>query len=241
MPSNPTYPGPFGHTWDEHEHRRSAPARAEDDEPIELPLERRWPAVAIASAVIIALGAGLLLIHRTLTRPSLGPTEELPMRPREFEPGPAPSPSWLRVRPAAIEAPGSPASPPAEIATSEPAAKPAPPKAAPLRGSPRGPDRERRVVAPPEPRAVDGHEQAGGFDFGSASSLLPPEEPALDPNDLNPRAASPVGQPTSDDLPDADVPDADVPDADFPDADLPDPAPERPAEESPDYSPSLGF
>lgn len=238
MPSNPTYPGPFGHTWDEREPRGPAYRDAELDEPIELPLKRRWPAVVIASALIVALGAGLLLIERSLSRASLGPTEELPMKPRDFEPSLAVGPAWSRALPEAV-------APPAPAVTAREDAEPAPPKKEVRARAPRpvtaSPERGSRALTPPPPPPdPDEREQARGFDFGSADSLRPPDDPALDPNDLAPREEGPQApQPGGDDIPDADVPDANIPDGDVPDADVPDAEP--PADGDPDYSPVLGF
>jgi hypothetical protein len=234
MPSNPTYPGPFGHTWDEREPLRPARTHIEDDEPVELPLHRRWPAVVIASALIVGLGAGLLFIQRSVSRVPLGPTEELPMTPREFEPS-------LAVGPASPRAPVEAAPPRDQAAISQEPASPPPPKEvrrapAPRRAAP-PPRREAPAVAPPPAhRDSDEPERAQGIDFGSPDTLRPPDEPMLDPNDLAPRSAS---EPASDDIPDADTPDADIPDGDVPDADTPDAEP--PAQGDPDYSPVLGF
>lgn len=235
MPSNPTYPGPFGHTWQEREPFGQAQLPAEDDEPVELPLHRRWPAVVVASALIVALGAGLLLIQRTVSRTSLGPTEELPMQPREFEPSLALGSAWVRA-PAEQDrtqkgALTSPAPAPAEIPR-EVQQAPAPHRSTPP------PRRESPVVAPPAAprRNSDEPERTQGIDFGSPETLRPPDEPMLDPNDLAPRKGV---EPASDDMPDADTPDADIPDGDVPDADVPDAEP--PARGDPDYSPELGF
>lgn len=234
MPSNPTYPGPFGHTWEEREPFGPASTRAEDDEPVELPLQRRWPAVAVASALIVALGAGLLLIQRSVSRASLGPTEELPLQPREFEPSLALDPAWGRA--------------PAEVARTEQGAvtPPSPTPALPLRevGQAPAPRRstppERReppvVTPPPTQQESDETERSQGIDFGSPETLRPPDEPMLDPDDLAPRE---VAEPASDDMPDADAPDADIPDGDVPDAEVPDAEP--PASGDPGYSPELGF
>jgi hypothetical protein len=242
MPSNPTYPRPFGLTWDEREHvgRRS---RAEYDEPIELPLHRRWPAVAIASALILALGAGLLLIERSTSRGSLRPTEELPMTPREFEPSLGQNPVWSQAL-------SNPAAAPAPAAASARPVVPAPQEGAEQGSEPRQtnppPDREPPTVTPVPEAAPTEREQRRGFDFGSPETLRPPDSPALDPNDLSPKEDSgeTAARPANDDMPDADVPDGDVPDADIPDGDVPDadgPDAEPPAPGSPDYSPILGF
>jgi hypothetical protein len=242
MPSNPTYPGPFGHTWEEREPFGPASTRAEDDEPVELPLRRRWPAVVVASALIVALGAGLLLIQRSVSRVSLGPTEELPMQPREFEPSLALDPAWGRA--------------PAEAARTQNGAvtSPAPGRATPLGEVGQAPPRrstpphrpEPAVVAPPAaPRESEEPERAQGIDFGSPETLRPPDEPMLDPDDLAPRDAlrdprrGKATTPASDDIPDADAPDAEIPDGDVPDADVPDAEP--PAAGDPGYSPELGF
>jgi hypothetical protein len=241
MPSNPTYPGPFSHTWDEREPRGPARTGAEYDEPIELPLVRRWPAVVVASALIVALGAGLLLIQRSFSRVSLGPTEELPMQPREFESSLAVSPAWIRAQSETATPPTPPLSAPESPA-------PAPPQrlspVLPRRGTP-PPDREPRAFAPPpvtRPETRE-REQPQGFDFGSADSLRPPDDPALDPNDLAPRDEPSAARPVSDDMPDADAPDADIPDGGVPDADVPDAEPPGDGEGNgdPDYSPIIGF
>lgn len=241
MPSNPTHPGPFGHTWDDHE-RFGRRFQVEDDEPVELPLERRWPAVVIASALIIGLGAGLIWIQRSVSRASLGPTEELPMQPREFEPSLGPSPVWSSLA-------ASPAPVP-EVTAPEPS-EPEPP--ATSRESPRSraapiaspPPRRQEPVAPPPDVETTESEQRKGFDFGSPDTLRPPDEPVLDPSDLDPREPAREGapRPASDDIPDAEAPDGDIPDADLPDGDVPepDPEPEPSPERDRDYSPILGF
>ncbi len=244
MPSNPTYPGPFGRTWEERE-PLGWRSRAEYDEPIELPLHRRWPAVVIASALILALGAGLLLIERatSTSRVSLGPTEELPMVPREFEPSLGQNPVWSSALSSPPQAPEA-APPSPELAP------PSPPGDAERRGAGRQvrppPDREPPLVTPPPGAASKEREEDRGFDFGSPDTLRPPDSPALDPNDLSPRQDSgePAARPANDDVPDADVPDGDIPDADYPDGDVPEsdaPEADPPAEGSPDYSPILGF
>jgi hypothetical protein len=238
MSSYPTHPGPFGHTWDDRE-RFGQRSVIEDDEPVELPLERRWPAVVIASALIIGLGAGLVWIQRSVTRASLGPTEELPMQPREFEPSLGPSPVWSNLAVSAAPAPAVTAPEPEPPATSrERPSSRAAPSAPP-------PPRRQALVPPPLDVETPETEARKGFDFGSPDLLRPPDEPALDPSDLRPRepAREGVPRPASDDIPDADVPDGDIPDADLPDADVPepDPEPEPGPERDRDYSPVLGF
>jgi hypothetical protein len=234
MPSNPTYPGQFGHTWDEREPFGPARTPPEDDEPVELPLHRRWPAVVIASALIVALGAGLLVIQRSVSRVSLGPTEELPMQPREFEPSLALDPAWVPAPAEVNRTPESAATSPVPApATPPPLVRQAP---APRQSTP-PPRREPSVASPPPAsRSSDEPGRAPGIDFGSPDTLRPPDEPMLDPNDLAPREAA---EPASDDMPDADAPDADIPDGDVPDADAPDAEP--PATGDADYSRELGF
>lgn len=239
MPSNPTYPGPFSRAWNEgapHHHDTF------DDEPIELPLERRWPAVVITSALIIALGVGLLLIQRSFSTAKLGPTEEPEITPRDGEPWMVTHPSTAHAVPEVDKPEGKEASD--EPKNAEPEELSPPPRSNSQRVTPRPALRSFAVSSGPR---VNAPEPARSYDFGAADSLRPPDEPAFDPEQLAPSSAlTPPTRAASDDLPDADVPDGDVPDPDDPDAGVPEPEPPRPEpppddENDPDYSPVLGF